>query len=117
MKVKQLTEDCVNGILEYLADDKTTLYSCLYANRTFCNSVVPILWRNPWINSLIFYDDTIFWKFIGKTILKCLPKDSKDYLHKKGLRLNPSILGKPLFSYVSYCQSLSDKVMQKLVEN
>src|SRR6266536_3238684 len=117
MRVKQLTEDCVKGILEYISDDKITLYSCLNANRAFCKSVVPILWRNPWVNSLIFYDDTIFWKLIGKTILKCLPKESKENFYKEGLRLNPSILEQPLFNYVSYCQSLSDKVIQKLVEN
>src|SRR5690242_9858268 len=57
MRVKQLTEDCVKGILEYVSDDKITLYSCLRASRAFCKSVVPILWRNPWINSLIYYDD------------------------------------------------------------
>ncbi|PKY32067.1 hypothetical protein RhiirB3_531893 [Rhizophagus irregularis] len=117
MKVKQLGEDCLKGIFEFTSDDKITLYSCLKANRAFCKNVVPILWRNPWINSSNYYDDTIFWKLIGKTILKCLPKESKENLYKKGLRLNPSITELPLFNYVSYCQSLSDKIIQKLVDN
>jgi len=89
----------------------------MYANRIFCKNVVPILWRNPWINSSVRYDDTIFWKSIGKTIIKCLSNDSKEFLFKKGLRLNPSIIGPPLFNYISYCQSLSDKIIQKLVDN
>jgi hypothetical protein len=118
MRVKQLTEDCLKGILEFISDDKYTLYSCLNANRAFCKNVIPILWRNPWIiNSSNYYDDTIFWKLIGKTILKCLSKESKDNLYKKGLRLKPSIIERPLFNYISFCQSLSDKIIQKLVDN
>ncbi|GBB87764.1 hypothetical protein RclHR1_14260005 [Rhizophagus clarus] len=117
MRVKQLTEDCLKGILEFISDDKNTLYSCLNANRAFCKSVVPILWRNPWIYSSIYYDDTIFWKCIGKTILKCLPKESKEDFYKNGLKLNPSIIEQPLFNYVTYCQSLSDKIIEKLVDN
>ncbi|CAG8669711.1 7681_t:CDS:1 [Funneliformis caledonium] len=117
MKVKPLNDNCLREIVEHLSDDKITLYSCMYANRTFCKNVVPILWRNPWINSSIRYDDTIFWKVIGKTIIKCLPNDSKEFLFKKGLRLNPSVIGPPLFNYISYCQSLSSTIIRKLTDN
>ncbi|PKY62182.1 hypothetical protein RhiirA4_551149, partial [Rhizophagus irregularis] len=61
-----LPEDCIREILEQLSEDKRTLYSCLITNRTYCQFVVPILWRNPWptFNSLTNELERIYWKIL-----------------------------------------------------
>ncbi|CAG8500118.1 6611_t:CDS:2 [Rhizophagus irregularis] len=102
-----LPEDCIREILEQLSEDKRTLYSCLITNRTYCQFVVPILWRNPWptFNSLTNELERIYWKILGKTIIKCLTLETKQKLSKQfQIYLNPSLLQKPLFNYVSYIQ-------------
>ncbi|CAG8509878.1 3915_t:CDS:1 [Funneliformis caledonium] len=110
-----LPEDCVREILEHLAEDKKSLYTCLFANRLFCNCVVPILWREPWS---IYYSRTNYWKILGKTIIKCFPREIKRSLSKEQqIFFNPSLLQKPLFNYVSYIQFISESAIDTLMEN
>ncbi|RIA92270.1 hypothetical protein C1645_820966 [Glomus cerebriforme] len=45
-----LNRDVFYLILEELKDDKKTLYSCLLVNKTWCEIIIPILWKNPWKN-------------------------------------------------------------------
>ena len=45
---RQLLEDCLFEIFEYLENDKITLHSCLLTNRLWCQTSVCILWRNIW---------------------------------------------------------------------
>ncbi|CAB4439534.1 unnamed protein product [Rhizophagus irregularis] len=115
-----LPEDCIREILEQLSEDKRTLYSCLITNRTYCQFVVPILWRNPWptFNSLTNELERIYWKILGKTIIKCLTLETKQKLSKQfQIYLNPSLLQKPLFNYVSYIQIIPVGVINQLIRN
>ncbi|CAB4479915.1 unnamed protein product [Rhizophagus irregularis] len=115
-----LPEDCIREILEQLSEDKRTLYSCLITNRTYCQFVVPILWRNPWptFNSLTNELERIYWKILGKTIIKCLTLETKQKLSNQfQIYLNPSLLQKPLFNYVSYIQIIPVGVINQLIRN
>ncbi|CAI2166938.1 20725_t:CDS:1 [Funneliformis geosporum] len=42
-----LPYDCIRDMLEFLRDDKKTLYDCLYVNRTWCQLTIPLLWTRP----------------------------------------------------------------------
>ena len=71
----KLIKDIIFLILEELQNDRKALYSCLMVNRTWCETTVPILWKNPLIlcpaeNKSILFD----------VILLHLSEESRDTL-------------------------------------
>ena len=72
--MSNLPSDCLNGIFEYLEDDKISLRSCLLVNRLWCEVSVRILWR-----SIKNYN----------TLIACLPNESKEILIRMELLLQP----------------------------
>src|SRR5688572_23937341 len=85
----QLPADCLIEIFKYL-DDKFTLHSCLLVNRLWCEVSVPILWRDLWNY---------------RTLLACLPDESKDLLRKDGVIIPAS--KSPSFNYVIFIKNLT----------
>ena len=45
--MSKLNKDVITLILKELYDKDNTLYPCLLVNRTWCETTVPILWKNP----------------------------------------------------------------------
>ncbi|RIA79390.1 hypothetical protein C1645_840794 [Glomus cerebriforme] len=88
----QLPTDCINDILEYLVDERNTLYSCLLVNKLWCEISVRILWRN-----IRNYN----------TLMTCLPSESKEILSKNGIVISTLTSKPPMFNYASFCKSLS----------
>ncbi|CAG8738228.1 7055_t:CDS:1 [Cetraspora pellucida] len=43
----RIPSHCFKVILEFLKDDISTLYTCLFVNFSVCQLVVPLLWRRP----------------------------------------------------------------------
>jgi hypothetical protein len=97
----QFLIDYLTQILEYLEEDKATLFSCLLVNRLWCRISVKILWKDfriPIKGRPYYYNHNL----LPLTILiNCLPNESKDLIHKK------PILKTPLFNYVSFLKVLS----------
>jgi hypothetical protein len=102
--MSQLPADCLNEIVEYLVNDKATLYSCLLVNRLWCSVSVRILWRN--IQNY-------------KTIIACLPNESKEILYKNKIITSNSKF--PLFNYVTFIKRLSiydiNNIIKKILQN
>ena len=73
--MSQLPTDCLNDIFEYLKDDIITLHSCLLVNRLWCKSSVKFLWRDTSNYNYRTY----------KTLISCLPNESKEILSKNGI--------------------------------
>src|SRR2546430_12700404 len=46
--MSKLNRDVLYLIFENFQDDKKTLHTCLLINKTWCEIIVPILWKNPW---------------------------------------------------------------------
>ncbi|CAB5362223.1 hypothetical protein RhiirA5_423748 [Rhizophagus irregularis] len=88
----QLTADCLYEILEYLEDDKFTLYSCILVNRFWCEIAVRIFWRN-----VCNYN----------TLISCLPNKSKEILYENGIFISTLNSKTPIFNYASFCKVLS----------
>ncbi|CAI2170774.1 5569_t:CDS:1 [Funneliformis geosporum] len=112
----QLSADCLNDIFEYLENDKETLNSCLLVNRLWCEVSVRILWRNIWE----------FWDYVShstnqrsrqiiKTLVACLPNESRTLLHENGIFLETPTLNPPLFNYISFCKVLSIRAINYIV--
>src|ERR1043165_8527905 len=95
--MSQLPTDCLSEIFEYLEDDKITLHSCLLVNRLWCEVAVRILWRNVWNYSTINF----------RTLIACLPNESKEILHENGITISTPISKPPMFNYAAFCKILS----------
>lgn len=105
-----LPVDCLDQIFKYLDEDVKALRSCLLVNRKWCQTVVPILWSNPW--KFEKQSDCEFWTAITTTILLCLPKESQDLLRRNDII--KTISNSPTFDYVRYFQYLSPEAIEQL---
>jgi hypothetical protein len=105
----QLPTECLNEILEYLDEDKLTLYSCLLVNRLLCKIAVRILWRNIWDFKSSSYQKRPFRvaSSILSTLFACLSNESKELLHKNEIFISTPTPNSPLFNYSEFCNVLS----------
>src|ERR1041384_1423827 len=94
--MSKLNRDVLYLVFEEFQDDKNTLHSCLFVNKTWFDVIVPILWKNP---------------------RKCLRKKRKPLLNviishlsneiKENLSQDINILQqKPLINYIGFCRYL-----------
>jgi hypothetical protein len=97
----ELYRDILYLILKELQNDKKALCSCLLVSKTWCEIIIPFLWKNPW-------------KYLGKgnekllssIIISHLSDDTKDNLIQH-LNFFKSSYKKPLFDYISFCKHLN----------
>src|SRR4051812_16816966 len=103
--MSKLTRDCLLIIFEELGNDVKSLYSCLLVNRLWCETVVPILWKNPWKvlkNKYKVIDYSRRLTCLHETILSFLPPESRVLLSY--ININTP---KPLLNYISYLKALN----------
>ncbi|RIA97845.1 hypothetical protein C1645_871085 [Glomus cerebriforme] len=93
----QLPTDCLNEIFEYLEDDMVNLHSCLLVNRLWCKVSVRIFWRDA-----SNFRDSNF-----RTLIACLPNESKEILYKNGIVISIPTSKSPMFNYATFCKVLS----------
>ncbi|RIA97740.1 hypothetical protein C1645_813608 [Glomus cerebriforme] len=102
-----LNLDVLYLIFKELQDCGPALYSCLLVNKTWCEMIIPILWKNPW-------------KLINKgkeqlflnVIISHLSDESKDNLNNQGMKISYQ---RPLFDYISFCKHLNLKDVVNLI--
>src|SRR5438067_4542899 len=98
--MSKLDKDILFLIFEELQDDSKSLFSCLMVNRIWCETVIPILWRNPWCYDINYSNKSYLFTII---ISSYLFDDTKEFLTRQGIQL-PSILYQSLlFDYLSFC--------------
>src|SRR5215213_1886804 len=109
--MSKLNKDILFLIFEELQDDSKSLFSCLMVNRIWCETVIPILWRNPWRYCINYHNKScLFTIFIS-----CLPNDIKEFLTSVGIQL-PSISYQPLlFDYFSFCKCINTNVTNDII--
>ncbi|PKY30548.1 hypothetical protein RhiirB3_447690, partial [Rhizophagus irregularis] len=101
----QLLADCLDEVIEYLNDDKYSLHSCSLVNRLWCKVTVGILWRDCNNYSISDY----------RTLINCLPDESKKILKENGIIISTSHESHPIFNYAIFCKVLSiSKVHEKI---
>src|SRR3954452_13723834 len=79
--------------------DYNSLFSCLLVNRYWCETAVPILWRNPWRYQMKEYQK----KSLFNIIVSFISEESKEFLTSV---LPPSTYDIPSFDYLTYCRSI-----------
>ncbi|GBC07735.1 hypothetical protein RclHR1_07660011 [Rhizophagus clarus] len=90
----KLNRDVLYLISVELQDDKSTIYSCLLVNKTWCEIIIPMIWRNPW-------------KYL---------KSGKEKLLLNVMLSHLTLTNKrPLFNYINFCKHLNLNKIQQII--
>src|ERR1044072_4117148 len=108
--MSKLNRDVFYSIFEESQDDKSTLYSCLLVDKTWCEMVVPVLWKDPW-KSL----NERKMKLLLNVIISHLPTESRNNLSQR-VNFLTSSYDKPFFDYISFCKHLNLSEIEKMLE-
>src|SRR5207248_5096055 len=114
-KISKLNKDVLFLIFYELQSDRRSLHSCLLVNRTWCETTVPILWKNPWL-SLECEETKSQTKSQFNVIISHLSNETKENLRNQGVNL-PEILQKPFFNYIRFYRYLKLDDLENLIFN
>ncbi|GBC31830.1 uncharacterized protein OCT59_012973 [Rhizophagus irregularis] len=108
----KLSKDILFLIFKELQDDSKSLFSCLMVNRLWCETAVPVLWRDPWSYNGIIYGNKSYLFII---ITSYFSYNIKKFITEERIQLS-SILVKPtLFDYLSFCRSISVNIINSII--
>src|SRR6266498_1568370 len=109
--MSKLNKDILFLIFEELQDDSKSLFSCLMVNRLWCETVIPILWRNPWCYDINYKNKNYLFTIISFY----LSDNIKEFLTRQGIHL-PSISHQSLlFDYLSFCKSININTINSII--
>ncbi|EXX67828.1 uncharacterized protein OCT59_003427 [Rhizophagus irregularis] len=109
--MEKLNKDILFLIFEELQVDSKSLFSCLMVNRIWCETVIPILWRNPWRYKMNYSNKN----YLFIIIASYLSDDIKEFLTRQGIQL-PSVSFQPLlFDYLSFCRSININTLNTII--
>ncbi|PKC11077.1 hypothetical protein RhiirA5_413537 [Rhizophagus irregularis] len=108
-----LNRDVLYLIIEELRNDKNTLISCLSVDKTFCEIIVPILWKNPW---KILKLEKKYKKLLLNVIISHFSDETKNYLSQSD-SLIYLYKKKPLFNYISFCKHLNFEIIRFMINS
>src|SRR4051812_39470595 len=96
-------EDVFFLILKELQNDGKSLHSCLLVNRTWCETTIPVLWKNPskFCRTKNAHD------ILFNVILLHLSEESRENLKNQKIDLFTEIRQRPLFNYISFWRYLN----------
>src|ERR1044072_3692481 len=119
----QIPAECLNEIIEYLKEDKSSLRSCLLVDRFWCTVATRILWKNIWnVRYNIYGEYSEAYQMhepssILGTLIACLPNESKHLLDENGISIPTPTPKSPLFNYISFIQTLFLYQMERIVKD
>jgi hypothetical protein len=112
----KLNSDILYLIFKELQDDKKTLYSCLAVDNTWCKTIIPILWKNPWNRKCLKGR-----RLLLDVITSHLSDETKNNLKRQGVDFLTNHYQKPLFNYIRFCRHLDlnnlDKIISSAIDN
>ncbi|EXX53402.1 uncharacterized protein OCT59_012724 [Rhizophagus irregularis] len=101
--MSKLNKDILFLLFEELRDDSKSLFSCLMVNRLWCETVIPVLWRNPWCYDINYHNKN----YLFTIIASYLSDDIKESLTRQGIQLPSFSYQQFLFDYLSFCRSIN----------
>ncbi|EXX71631.1 uncharacterized protein OCT59_017123 [Rhizophagus irregularis] len=84
------------------------LFSCLMVNRIWCETMIPILWKNPWCYSINYCNKNSLYSIITSY----LSNDIIESLTKKEILISNQSLA---FDYLSFCRSIDTKIIDVII--
>ena len=108
----KLNNDILFLLLGELQNDSRSLFSCLLVNTFWCETVVPILWRNPWRYNTRYQNKSSLFNIVSLS----LSDDIKEILISQGVQFTSTIMQKPLlFDYLSFCRSMNINAINDII--
>ncbi|GBC07413.1 hypothetical protein RclHR1_07450001 [Rhizophagus clarus] len=108
----KLNKDILLIIFEELQEDSKALFSSLMVNRIWCETAIPVLWRNPWSYSNINYKNKNY-LFI---IITCYIYDNiKKFITEQGIQLPSGSNQSLIFDYLSFCRSVNVNAINSII--
>jgi hypothetical protein len=107
----KLNKNTLFLIFEELQDDSRSLFSCLMVNKLWCETVVPILWRNPWRYNINYSNNS----YLFSIIVSYLSDDIKKFLMRQGIQLLSIPYQLLLFDYLSFCRSININIINIII--
>src|SRR6266498_2376104 len=108
--MSKLNKDILFLIFEELQDDSKSLFSCLMVNKLWCETVIPILWRNPWYYAINYNKSSLY-----HVITSYLPVNIKKFLTKQETQPFPISRQPLLFDYLSFCRSINVSILNNII--
>ncbi|CAB4417158.1 unnamed protein product [Rhizophagus irregularis] len=108
--MSKLNRDILFLIFEEFLNDSRSLFSCLIVNRLWCETAIPILWRNPWRYEISYNNESLFYD-----IVSYLTDDIKEFLTEQGIKLPSTSHKSFLFDYLSYCGSINISIINTII--
>ncbi|GBB87261.1 hypothetical protein RclHR1_01370020 [Rhizophagus clarus] len=97
----KLNRDVLYLIFKELQHDKKTLFTFLTVNKTWCEMIIPILWKNP-LKKYLKKKKSLF-----NVIISHLSNESRNNLKNQGIDLFIHPYQGPLFNYINCCRHLN----------
>ena len=109
--MSKLNTDILFLIFEKFQDDSQSLFSFSMVDRLWCETVIPVLWRNPWEYNIDYHHKSSLYYIITSY----LSDSVKEFLTALGIQL-PSISHQSLlFDYLSFCRSINMNVINDII--
>ncbi|RIA84717.1 hypothetical protein C1645_404713 [Glomus cerebriforme] len=109
--MSQLNKDILFLLFEELQSDSKSLFSCLLVNKLWCETAIPILWRNPWSYDINYMNKN----YLFAIITFYLPIDIKKFLISQGINFPPISYQSLLFDYLSFCRSINVNIIDDII--
>ncbi|RIA84718.1 hypothetical protein C1645_831840 [Glomus cerebriforme] len=109
--MSQLNKDILFLLFEEFHNDSKSLFSCLLVNRLWCETVIPILWRNPWSYGIIYQNKS----YLFAIIAFYLPISIKEFLISQGINFPSISYQSLLFDYLSFCRSININIINSII--
>ncbi|CAB4417149.1 unnamed protein product [Rhizophagus irregularis] len=104
----EFNRDILFLIFEELQEDSKSLFSCLMINRLWCETAVPILWKDPWRYNIKYANKN----FLYSIITSYLSNDIKEFLTREGTQISNQSL---TFDYLSFCKSINVNIINNII--
>src|ERR1043165_1379372 len=105
-RMSKLNKDILFLLFEEFQDDSQSLFSFLMVDRLWCETVIPVLWRNPWKYNIDYRHKSSLYYIITSY----LSDNVKEFLTRLGIQLPSNSRQSLLFDYLSLCRSVNMKV-------
>ncbi|RIA92880.1 hypothetical protein C1645_820071 [Glomus cerebriforme] len=105
--MSKINRDILYLIFEEFYDDKKSLSSFLLVNKTWCEIILPILWKNPWKDLTREKEKLLLYVIISHLSDENKFKQTIDFLKNSYQR--------PLFNYISFCRHLNFNVIKRII--
>ncbi|GBC08481.1 hypothetical protein RclHR1_08150002 [Rhizophagus clarus] len=80
-------------------------------NRLWCETMIPVLWRNPWCYDINYKNKN----YLFAIIASYLSDHIKEFLKRQGIHLPPLSYQSLLFDYLSFCRSININTVNTII--